>query len=163
MSSQKNYPYMFTHPWHIMNTRHCSGFFSLFCIVKTQRNSTQLNPTLKQLALELDIVVKCSTTPPTPPHPIPTHPTTTNFSATSRPAIELKFGTHTHQTNLTTTQHNFNPTNYWGGGSQTLPPGLTLTNLFGTKTLLRQLSTIQHNINPTIFQRGGGHKPFPQG
>ena len=89
MSSQKNYPYMFTHPWHIMNTRHCSGFFSLFCIVKTQRNSTQLNPTLKQLALELDIVVKCSTTPP---H----HPTTTNFSATSRPARELKFGTDTH-------------------------------------------------------------------
>ena len=40
-------------------------------IVKTQRNSTQLNPTLKQLALELDTVVTC--TPPTPPHP------TTNF------------------------------------------------------------------------------------
>ena len=32
-------------------------------IVKTQRNSTQLNATLKQLALELDIVVTCS-----PPH-----------------------------------------------------------------------------------------------
>ena len=76
MSSQKNYPYMFTHPWHIMNTRHCSGFFSLFCIVKTQRNSTQLNPTLKQLALELDTVVTCSTTPP-PPHPTPPHPTQT--------------------------------------------------------------------------------------
>ena len=89
MSSQKNYPYMFTHPWHIMNTRHCSGFFSLFCIVKTQRNSTQLNPTLKQLALELDTVVTCST----PPHH---RPTTTNFSATSRPARELKFGTDTH-------------------------------------------------------------------
>ena len=35
--------------------------------VKTQRNSTQLNPTLKQLALELDTVVTCS--PPTPPPP----------------------------------------------------------------------------------------------
>ena len=33
--------------------------------VKTQRNSTQLKATLKQLALELDIVVTCST----PPHP----------------------------------------------------------------------------------------------
>ena len=33
-------------------------------IVKTQRNSTQLNSTLKQLALELDIVVTCSP----PPH-----------------------------------------------------------------------------------------------
>ena len=31
-------------------------------IVKTQRNSTQLNTTLKQLALELDTVVTCSTT-----------------------------------------------------------------------------------------------------
>ena len=30
-------------------------------IVKTQRNSTQLKATLKQLALELDIVVTCST------------------------------------------------------------------------------------------------------
>ena len=50
-------------------------------------NATQLKATLKQLALELDIVVRCSTT-----H----HPTTTNFSATSRPARELKFGTDTH-------------------------------------------------------------------
>ena len=30
-------------------------------IVKTQRNSTQLKTTLKQLALELDTVVTCST------------------------------------------------------------------------------------------------------
>ena len=29
-------------------------------VVKTQRNSTQLKATLKQLALELDIVVKCT-------------------------------------------------------------------------------------------------------
>ena len=57
-------------------------------VVKTQRNSTQLNATLKQLALELDIVVTC--TPPHPPHP------TTNFSTTSRPARELKFCTDTH-------------------------------------------------------------------
>ena len=56
-------------------------------IVKTQRNSTQLKVTLKQLALELDIVATCS-----PPH----HPTHTNFSATSRPARKLKFGTDTH-------------------------------------------------------------------
>ena len=32
-------------------------------IVKTQRNSTQLKTILKQLALELDIVVTCSTHP----------------------------------------------------------------------------------------------------
>ena len=33
-------------------------------VVKTQRNSTQLKATLKQLALELDIVVNPPTTPP---------------------------------------------------------------------------------------------------
>ena len=38
--------------------------YQIKAIVKTQRNSTQLNPTLKQLALELDIVVTCSTTSP---------------------------------------------------------------------------------------------------
>ena len=54
-------------------------------IVKTQRNSTQLKVTLKELALELDKIVTCSTTI-----------TTTNFSATSRQAWELKFGTDTH-------------------------------------------------------------------
>ena len=46
-----------------------------------------------QLVLELDIVAKVPTDP--------THPTTTtNFSATSRPARELKFGTDTHKTNM---------------------------------------------------------------
>ena len=59
-------------------------------IVKTQRNSTQLNATLKQLALELDTGVTR-----TPPHPPPT-----NFSPTSRQARELKFGTDTHLANL---------------------------------------------------------------
>ena len=42
---------------------------SVGVIVKTQRNSTQLKATLKQLALELDTVVTCST----PPHPTTTH------------------------------------------------------------------------------------------
>ena len=37
-------------------------------IVKTQRNSTQLKATLKQLALELDTVATCSTHPLTPTH-----------------------------------------------------------------------------------------------
>ena len=55
-------------------------------VVKTQHNSTQLKTTLKQLALELDIVVTCSTTPP--------HHH--NFPSTSKPARELKFGIDTH-------------------------------------------------------------------
>ena len=61
-------------------------------IVKTQRNSTQFNATIKQLALELDTVVMCSTT--THPPPLP---------QTFQPLLdvrELKFGTDTHQTNL---------------------------------------------------------------
>ena len=49
------------------------------------QNPTQLNS--KQLELELDTVVRCSTTTP---------PTTTIFTATSRPVRELKFGTDTH-------------------------------------------------------------------
>ena len=60
-------------------------------IVKTQRNSTQLNSTQsnsKSNFVGLDIVPTCSPTPPTT--------TTTNFSGTSRPARELKFGTDTH-------------------------------------------------------------------
>ena len=113
MSSQKNYPYMFTHPWHIMNTRHCSGFFSLFCIVKTQRNSTQLNSTLKQLALELDIVVTCSTTnhPPPPPQ-------------TFRPLLDQLESWNLAQTltrPIWLRKHNFNPTNYWGGATNPSP------------------------------------------
>ena len=42
--------------------------YGIVQIVKTQRNSTQLNPTLKQLALELDTVVTCSTHPTPPTH-----------------------------------------------------------------------------------------------
>ena len=44
-----------------------------------------------------------------------------------------------HQAKLTTTQHNFNPTIFWGGGSYILPIGLTLPvfldkNNFGYKS-----------------------------
>ena len=56
-------------------------------IVKTQRNSTQSNS--KSNFVGLDIVLTWN-----PPHP--THPPRTNFSVTSRPARELKFGTDTH-------------------------------------------------------------------
>ena len=121
MSSQKNYPYMFTHPWHIMNTRHCSGFFSLFCIVKTQRNSTQLNPTLKQLALELDIVVTCSHICCEPPPYMLRTSTTNSTSTIKNDPRGLKFCMRPHLTKLTTTQHNFNPTNYWGGVTNPSP------------------------------------------
>ena len=58
-------------------------------IVKTQRNSTQLNSKqLKSNFVGLDIVATWNP----PPHHYP-H---TNFSVTSRPARELKFGTDTH-------------------------------------------------------------------
>ena len=64
-----------------------------YFVVKTQHNSTQLKATLKQLALRLDTVVTWNLEPTT-------HPPTTNFSATFRPAAEKKFGTDSHKTNL---------------------------------------------------------------
>ena len=54
-------------------------------IVKTQRNSTQLKAT------SVGVRHSSHVFPTTPPPPPPT-----NFSATSRPARELKFGTDTH-------------------------------------------------------------------
>ena len=55
----------------------------LLLIVKTQRNSTQRNSKATSVGVRHSSHVY-----PTPP--------TTNFSATSRPARELKFGTDTH-------------------------------------------------------------------
>ena len=43
----------------------------------------------------------------------------------------LKFVMQPRPAKLTTTQHNFNPIIFWGGGSQTLPPGLTLPIFLG--------------------------------
>ena len=60
-----------------------------FGFVKTQHNSTQLNST-KATQKQLRWVRHSTHLEPTPPHP--TH-TTPNFSGTSRPARELKFGT----------------------------------------------------------------------
>ena len=57
--------------------------------VKTQRNSTQLNST-KATQKQLRWVRHSTHLEPTPPHPY------TNFSVTSRPVRELKFGTDTH-------------------------------------------------------------------
>ena len=53
-------------------------------IVKTQRNSTQLN------SKATSVGVRHSS------HVYPTHPTPPTFSNTSRPARELQFGTDTH-------------------------------------------------------------------
>ena len=65
-------------------------YFDFECTqVKTKRKSTQFKATLKQLALELDIIVTCSTN-------IIFGGSTTNFSATFTQARELKIGTDTH-------------------------------------------------------------------
>ena len=58
-------------------------------IVKTQRNSTQSNSKATSVGVRHSSHVFHPTTPPR-----------TNFSATSRLARELKFGTDTHLTNL---------------------------------------------------------------
>ena len=63
----------------------------IYYIVKTQRNSTQLNST-KATQKQLRWVRHSTHLEPT--HTThTTHPTTINFSGTSRPARELKFGT----------------------------------------------------------------------
>ena len=92
-------------------------------IVKTQRNSTQLNATLKQLALELDIVVTCSTTPP--PHAQTFQPLLDQLERwnLARPLTRP----------IWLTKHNFNTTNYWGGGVTNLSPRINPYNLIGTK------------------------------
>ena len=54
-------------------------------------NATQPNSKATSVGVRHSSHVFHPTTHPTQPHP-----TTTNFSATSRPARELKFGTHTH-------------------------------------------------------------------
>ena len=50
---------------------------NLICVtfrLLSKPNATQLNATLKKLALELDIVVTCTPPPPHPPHPQTFHP-----------------------------------------------------------------------------------------
>ena len=82
-------------------------------IVKTQRNSFQLKTTLKQLALELDIVVMCSDHPPIQPQPPTFQPLLDQLESwnLARPLtrpIWLK-------------KHNLNPTNFWGGVHKPFP------------------------------------------
>ena len=83
-----------SHPLiYLRGVNHQELYSILQFIVKTQRNSTQLNSTQsnsKVTLVGLDTVPTCS--PPHHHHPT----TTTNFSGTSRPARELKFGTDTH-------------------------------------------------------------------
>ena len=95
-------------------------------IVKTQRNSTQLKTTLKQLALELDIVVTCSTTHPTPPHHH--HKLFSHFQTSQRAEIW-----HRHSLDQSDQTNTILTLLITGGGSQTLPPGLTLTILLEQK------------------------------
>ena len=133
----------------------------IHCQNPTQLNSTQSN------SKATSVGVRHSS------HVYPTHiccgtshiccgtSTTTNSNSTIKTdPRDLKFCMRPHLSKQITTQHNINPTNYWGGGLQTLPPGLTLTNLFGTKILLRQLTTTQHNfgtsVGVAVGRRSGG-------
>ena len=52
---------------------------------------------------------------PTPHHPTPHHTTRNSTSTRNKGPSGLKFCMWPHLTKLTTTQHNFNPTGFWGG------------------------------------------------
>ena len=98
-------------------------------VVNTQRNSTQLKATLKQLALELDIVVTCThICCGTSPYMLWNLHTNSNSTIKNDPRA-LKFCMRPHLTKLTTSQHNFHPTAFWEGGSYILPIGLMLVLL----------------------------------
>ena len=57
-----------------------------------------------------------------PHHPTPHHTTRNSTSTRNKGPSGLKFCMRPHLTKLTTTQHNFNPTIFLGGGGVMHPP-----------------------------------------
>ena len=70
-----------------------------------------------------------------PHHTTPHHPTRNSTSTRNKGPNGLKFCMRPHLTQLTTTQHNFNPTIIWVGVGRG-GPGLTLPAFFLTKIFL---------------------------
>merc|ERR1712240_217511 len=90
--------------------------FKEFC------QNPNLTPTQPQLNLNLvgfDTIITLHH----PPHPTPHRNSTSTRNNDPR---GLKFCKRPYQAKLTTIQHNFNPTFFWGGGSYILHLGLTL-------------------------------------
>ena len=82
-----------------------------------------------------------------------TPPTTHHTNSTSTRNIDprgLKFCRRPYQAKLTTIQHNFNPTIFWGGGSYILHLGLTLPFVLNKKISDPNLFD-QHFFYPKIF------------
>ena len=81
-------------------------------------------------------------TPPTHRNPLSTRMIlgVWNFVGDNPPPRVNFFGTKILLRQPTIIQHNFNPTIFWerGGGSQTLPLGLSLPNFFSSKDLERK-------------------------
>ena len=90
------------------------------------------NPNLTTTQLNLNLVGfdRIITLHPPRPHTITTG--TLLLPEKNNPR-GLKFCRQPHQAKLTTIQHNFNPTIFWGDGSYILPLGLTLPIFFRQK------------------------------
>ena len=85
-------------------------------------------------------------------HPPPHHPPPRNSNSTRNNGPRgLKFCMQPHQAKLTTTQHNFNPTIFWGGGSYILPLGLTLPGFLLTKKISDPILFDRNFFWPQIF------------
>ena len=82
-----------------------------------------------------------------PPHH---HTTTRNSTATriNNPR-GLKFFMRPHLTKLTTTQHNFDPTIFWGMGSCTTPPPTTHPNSTSNTRSLRSTFDVAYTTTST--------------
>ena len=117
-------------------------------------NTTQPN---LNIGLGLTELLLYTTTTPPPPR--------NSTSTRKNDPRGLKFVLQHRVAILTTTQHNYNPTIFWGGGGQPHPPSSRVNPtklVFFTKNLFGQLRTTQQNSNPSFFLgRGGGHQPLP--
>ena len=123
----------FIYAWIVLKI--CSGNKVFLVIVKNQRNSTQLN------SKAASVGVRHSS------HVYPTHICcgtspymlwnlhTNSTSTIKNDPRGLKFCMRPHLTKLTTTQHNFNPTNYWGGQKNFWVKKIFVQKILGNRNL----------------------------
>ena len=85
------------------------------CCQNPNLTTTQPKPNLSLVGF--DTIITLHTPPTQPPHHRNSNSTRNNGPR------GLKFCMQPHQAKLTTTQHNFNPTVFWGGGHISSPLG----------------------------------------
>ena len=86
------------------------------------------------------------------PHPQPPTPPHRNSTSTrNNDPRGLKFCRQPYQANLTTIQHNFNPTIVWGGGFKYPPPKFFYPKNFFTQKFLPKIFFTEIFFDPKIF------------